>query len=465
MPDLVGKLGLFLDEGLIRCRGRIDKADTTYAAKFPILLPKKHWLTTLLVEKAHSQSLHGGVRDTLCKIRESYWIPQGRQSVKTILRKCYTCKVIEGHRCSYPSPPPLPQERVSDLTPFEVTGVDYTGAITIDDPETGGCKKIYVVLFTCATTRAVHLELAVDMSADTFLNVFRRFVARRSCPKVMISDNGTNFQLGSNLLSKLIEEDRIQEELTSINCIWKFIAPRAPWQGGFYERMVGIVKSCLRKVLFKRKVNVEDLYTVIAEVENRVNNRPLTYISDDINELEALTPSHLLYGRRLETIPSITTTDVDNDPNYLEHEKVNERYKHLSKIINTWQEMWKKDYLTSLREKFYGVSPKRPLTTELNVGDVVIVQGNGPRTAWPLGRIEEKYPDEHGNLRLVKLRMKSGTALRTVEKLIPLECAVDSLDSSVERDHEPDDPPDRPARGAATRFRDRLRTMIDSGDL
>ena len=91
------------------------------------------------MEKAHSQSLHGGVRDTLCKIRESYWIPQGRQSVKLTLRKCYTCKVIEGQRCSYPSPPPLPQERVSDLTPFEVTGVDYTGAITIDDPESGGC--------------------------------------------------------------------------------------------------------------------------------------------------------------------------------------------------------------------------------------------------------------------------------------------------------------------------------------
>ena len=89
-----------------------------------------------------------------------------------------------------------------------------------------------------------------------------------------------------------MENAKVKQELEERGCAWKFIPPRSPWQGGFYERLIGVIKSCLKKALFKKRVSIEDLYTFIAEVENRVNNRPLTYISDDIDELEALTPSH-----------------------------------------------------------------------------------------------------------------------------------------------------------------------------
>ena len=126
-------------------------------------------------------------------MREEFWVPQGRQSVKTVTSKCYVCKRLEGPSCDYPSPPPLPPFRVENGTPFLTTGVDYTGALNITDPVTGDARKVYIVLFTCANTRAVHLELAVDLTAETFLNVFRRFVARRSCPQLMISDNGRYF--------------------------------------------------------------------------------------------------------------------------------------------------------------------------------------------------------------------------------------------------------------------------------
>ena len=269
-PDLCKKLGLFLEDGLIRCKGRVDNADVTYAAKFPILPPKKHWLTKLLIEEAHELALHGGVQDTLCTIREKYWVPQGRQSVKSTTRKCFICKRIEGQRCSYPSPPPLPADRVGTFSPFEVTGVDYTGALNITESKTGEARKVYVVLFTCATTRAVHLELAVDLTAETFMNVFRRFVARRSCPKTMISDNGRQFKMSANILRQLMDNATIKRELEARSCKWKFIPPRSPWQGGFYERMIGIIKNCLKKTLVKRKVDVEDLYTFLAEVENRV---------------------------------------------------------------------------------------------------------------------------------------------------------------------------------------------------
>ena len=173
-------------------------------------------------------------------------------------------------------------------------------------------------------------------------------------------------------------------------------------------------------------VSIEDLYTIVAEVESRVNNRPLTYVSDDIDELEALTPSHLICGRRLKLVPSVTHTLDQDDPSYLDHEELNERYSNLSKIINKWQDLWKREYLTSLREKFYGMSPSQDLKRTLKTGNIVIVQGLGPRAEWPLGRVEETYADVEGAVRMVKVQTKTRTVLRTVEKLFPLECEVDT---------------------------------------
>ena len=98
-----------------------------------------------------------------------------------------------------PGPPALPKERVIHVEPFHTVGVDYTGSISIKNPNDGSLNKYYICLFTCATTRAVHLELANDMSAQTFLNLLRRFVARRSTPSIIISDNGSNFKRSNKL--------------------------------------------------------------------------------------------------------------------------------------------------------------------------------------------------------------------------------------------------------------------------
>ena len=334
----------------------------------------------------------------------------------------------------------------------------------------GESHKVYVVLFTCANTRAVHLELAIGLTTNTILNLFCRFVARRSCSQLMISDNGRYFQLSSSLLHQIMENTRVKRELEERECRWKFIPPKAPWQGGFYERLIVVIKGCLKKTLFKKRVGIEELYTIVAEVESRVNNRPLTYVSDDIDEREVLTPSHLICGRRLKSVPSVTHTLDQDDPSYLDHEDLNERYSNLSKIINKWQNLWKREYLTSLREKFYGMSPSRDLKRTLKAGDIVIVQGLGPRAEWPLRKVEETYPDEEGAVRMVKVQTKTGTVLRTVEKLFLLECEVDtkvpsegsvaSEDALCQQEDE-----GRPSRKAAVKFRGQLRNLIGSGQL
>ena len=143
----------------------------------------------------------------------------------------------------YPSPAPSLYFRVDPGTPFLTTGVEYSGALHITDVVTGDTRKVYVVLFTCATTRAVHLELAVDLTDNTFLNVFRRFAVRRSCPQFMISDNSKYFQQSASLLRQIMENAKVKPELSERGCTWKFIPHRSLWPGGFYDQLWGQINS------------------------------------------------------------------------------------------------------------------------------------------------------------------------------------------------------------------------------
>ena len=244
----------------------------------------------------------------------------------------------------------LPECNVKLTVPFATVGVDYLGSINVTNSEKEA-SKFYFCIFTCATTRAIHLELARDMSAETFLHLLCRFIARRSCPSLLISDNGKYFTANAEFIRRL-QDNTLGERIPSWTKIeWRFTPPRSPWMGGFYERMVGVVKRALRLALFKHHITEDELHTLLAEVEQRVNNRPLTYIDDDVNSPIPLTSARLLYGRRLESFPSLITCDKE-DPSYAEHDELNQWYNHLSKILSQWEKVWSKEYIASLREEF-----------------------------------------------------------------------------------------------------------------
>lgn len=141
----------------------------------------------------------------------------------------------------------------------------------------------YVYLLTCAVIRAVHLKLTEDLSAETVITIFRRFVGKLSCPSVIISDSVTNFRAGADILLNLSQETVVQDEHHMFNLNLKFIPPRAPWHGSFYERMISLVKGSLKKCLYRRHITLCELQTLLAETETRITNCPLTYQTDQIN--------------------------------------------------------------------------------------------------------------------------------------------------------------------------------------
>ena len=220
---------------LYRTMSRIGNADSlSYDTKYPIILNRDHRLTELLVWGAHNRIRHLGDRQTLAEICCCYWVPRRKSFVKKILHRCLICRKFNSRLYSYPNSLNLPNVRVNDKIAFYRTGVDYLGPLyckciynmnSLGDDY--GLFKCYIVLYTCASTRGVVLELVPDASWKNFVYSFRKFIARRGYPGELLSDNGTVFT-----------SQETQQFASNRNISWKFSLTNAPWYGGFWERLV-----------------------------------------------------------------------------------------------------------------------------------------------------------------------------------------------------------------------------------
>ena len=199
-------LDLFMDaSGVWRCGGRMSKSCLSLAAQTPILLDKDHHLTKLIVMDAHRRVIHNGVKETLSELRSTYWLVRGRQFVRKLIHRCVICQKLEGKPCRGNPPPPLQEYRVQQSRPFQTTGVDFAGPLHVRTSDTARTAKVWLCLYTCCATRAVHLDLVSDMTAATFIRSFRRFAARRGMPSRMISDNGKTFKSASKIIRQILE--------------------------------------------------------------------------------------------------------------------------------------------------------------------------------------------------------------------------------------------------------------------
>ena len=287
-------LSLFEDsDKIIRCHGRIEASPLPYDTKFPTLLPSDHHITRLIVMQCHEDVIHNGERETLTQLRSRFWITKGRQVVKKIISKCTPCRKLEGKSYGIPAAPALPDFRLSNDFAFTRVGVDYAGPLYVKDiySPSKDMHKSYIALYTCASSRAIHLDLVPDNTTQSFVKSFKRFIGRRGTPSFMISDNGKTFK--GPELRNFIALKKIK---------WHFIIEKSPWWGGgFYERMFRCVKRCLKKVLSNARLTYEELLTLLIQIEGVLNSRPLTYVSQEGDE--PLTPSHLVIGRRILSVP------------------------------------------------------------------------------------------------------------------------------------------------------------------
>ena len=195
-------------------------------------------------------------------------------------------------------------------------------------------KKVWICLFTCCVSRAVHLELVLDMTTATFIRCIKRFAARRGLPRKFLSDNAKTFKSAAKVLRTVCDHPDVRGYLSLAGIDWSFNLEKAPWWGGLFERMIRSTKRCLRKVVGRAKFSYDEMHTAIVEIEAIVNSRPLAYIHPDDLE-QALTPSHLLVGRRLLSLPDHLTYFEPEDEDFeLATEAFQRRAKHLNSVLN-----------------------------------------------------------------------------------------------------------------------------------
>ncbi|XP_043661591.1 uncharacterized protein LOC122625565 [Drosophila teissieri] len=293
--DIRGLVPYLDEDGILRAYGRIDAAlCMPYSARRPVLLSHRHSLTELIVRDFHARMKHQNVDAT---IRTKFWVTKMRRVMRRVISSCNECKLQRAR----PMPPimgPHPEDRLdAGGWPFKYTGLDYFGPLLVTVSRHK--EKRWVALFTCLTTRAIHLELAHDLSADSCIIAIRNFVCRRGPVYRLRSDNGKNF-VGADREARrfgdVFEMEKLQSELSSRSIEWVFNCPANPSEGGVWERMVQCVKRVLRHTLKEVAPRDHVLESFLIEAENIVNSRPLTHLPVDADQEAPLTPNDLLKG-------------------------------------------------------------------------------------------------------------------------------------------------------------------------
>ncbi|XP_026331715.1 uncharacterized protein LOC113239063 [Hyposmocoma kahamanoa] len=284
-------------DGIVRVNGRINAAQIEQSVKSPAVLDGRNVFTRLCIDNIHRRSGHGGRERVANDVRQTYYVLRLRSTVRTVLHGCTFCR-LKKVTPFVPAFGDLPAARLDAYSPpFSNCGVDYFGPMIVTIGRRH--EKRWGALFTCLTTRAVHLELAASLTTDSAIMALRRMAARRGWPRVIYSDNGTNFRgADAELRAAMREwEPELREFALTQRVDWRYIDPGAPNQGGAWERLVRSVKTALSVTLHDRAPKEEVLLTLLAEAEYTINARPLTHVSVDPAEPEALTPNHFLLGQ------------------------------------------------------------------------------------------------------------------------------------------------------------------------
>ncbi|XP_065088917.1 uncharacterized protein LOC135710325 [Ochlerotatus camptorhynchus] len=279
---------LFLYNGIIRMRGRVQDDGKSFKVNNPVILPDNHQFLTLLIRTYHIANAHQGMETVVNNIKERHRILKIRSQVKRYTMSCVKCRELRA-KPTVPQMGNLPPERTTPFVfPFTCTGIDYFGPLSVKVGHR--VEKRWVVLFTCMTSRAVHLEVVPSLDTGSCIMAIRCFMSIRGLPQCIMTDNGTNFTGADAELKKLVrtlDQQQIEDSLASE----VFIPPGAPHFGGCWERLVRSVKTALRAILRHRHPTDMVLRTALCEVMNTVNNRPLTHVPDDPLDPEPITPN------------------------------------------------------------------------------------------------------------------------------------------------------------------------------
>ncbi|XP_058827968.1 uncharacterized protein LOC131687894 [Topomyia yanbarensis] len=390
------------EEGVLRMDGRMTNAnECSFDKRHPIILSRSHEITQKLIQHHHEEFGHANSETVFNEMRQRFQIPKLRPASKSVVKRCVWCKV---NKCRPRAPrmAPLPVERVSSsMRPFSSVSIDYLGPLEV---MIGRRKeKRWVAIFTCLAVRAVHLEVVHSLTTESCRMAISRFRSRFGKPNHIFSDNATCFRGTNNEVVKMEKiNGECAERLASPVTSWHFNPPGTPHMGGIWERMVRSVKDAMRALDDGRKLTDEILSTTLAKVADMINTRPLTYLPQDSEETEALTPNHFLRG----TVTGADTCLEDGPSNSAE--ALRNLYKRSQYLAEKMWERWRKEYLPTINPRSKWHDEQKPL----KMGDLVFVVDGKNRKGWKRGIVEAVIQGIDGRVRQVDVRTADGSVQR-----------------------------------------------------
>ena len=407
------------EDGIMKIGGRLNLSVLPEELKNPIIIPKKSYVAKLLVQHFHEKSAHQGRHITEGAIRNNgYWIIGAKKLISAVIHKCVICRRLRG-KFESQRMADLPPDRITPGPPFSAVGVDTFGPWTIVTRKTRGGQaesKRWAIMFTCLTTRAIHIELVESMSSSSFINALRRFIALRGNVSLFRSDRGTNFVGATEDLGIDVTRGPVKNYLEKSKIVWTFNAPHSSHMGGVWERMIGLTRRVLDTLLLGPKgknLTHEVLSTLMAEVTAIINSRPITAVSKDPEVPFVLSPAMLL-NQKISGHYSMCT-DVDIRDIY------KEQWKQVQVLSDLFWQQWKTHYLQNLQSRRKWTSEK----VNLKVGDIVVIKDReAARCQWSIGLVEEVFPSADGLVRKACVRVvvngKLCTYTRPISELIRL---------------------------------------------
>ena len=391
------KLNPFVDShGLLRVGGRLRHSSLPESIKYPVILPAKGHITSLIILHFHERLKHQGRSFTLSELRgNGYWIIGGTKAVGSLIERCVICNKLRA-KVQDQKMADLPEDRLQIAPPFTNCAVDYFGPFLIKERR----KEIkrYGVLFTCLSSRAIHLEVANTLETDSFINAFRRFVSRRGPINLLRCDQGTNFVGARRELAQALKEmdqEKIKNELLKTDCdyfAFKMNVPGASHMGGVWERQIRTVRNVLSAILQDNstQLNDESLRTFMCEVEAIVNCRPLTV--EGLNDPDALIPLSASQLLTMKTKVLMAPPGVFQPADQYSRKW----WRRVQHLVNEFWTRWRKEFLLTLQTRQKWTRSRR----DVQVNDIVIIKDdNLPRSSWPLGRIQRVNQSSDGRVR------------------------------------------------------------------
>lgn len=410
------------DQQIMRVGGRLKNSTLSFAEKHPMILPKSHNVVSALIRHAHEMTCHGGNKAVEGWLRSRFWILSARKAVRVELHKCIRCFRFRAQPLRQQMGN-LPAPRVTPSHAFQnQTGMDFAGPISI---RVNSLRRVisvkgYICLFVCLSTKAIHLELVSDLTTKAFLAALKRFFARRGYCKKLLSDNAKTFICANTQLQAEREKVRkffdhtIHEELYNVRVEFEFIPPYSPNFGGLHEAGIKSTKYHLKRIVGDKLLTFEELYTILVQVEAVLNSRPLCPMSNDVDDMEFLTPGHFLIGRALFALPEAELDEAQMTRL--------DRFKRCQIMLQQFWRRWQGEYLSRMqqRPRWYKVEPN------LRVGELVLIhEAFLPPTHWKTARVSKVHTGGDGLVRVVDLFDGKKNFPRNVRQLsrLPVDTA------------------------------------------